>query len=246
MSGDYEVGYGKPPKPHRFSKGQSGNPAGSSRKARARRKARTVPLPSVDEILLAEAYRPIPIREGDDTVSIPAIQAHMRSLSHAGLKGNRSAMKDFLMFVQGAERRRSAEVMQEVRAALDYKENYAMLARLRAAKGLPPPLPHGDDVLIDHRTGTVRIVGPMTEDGRELLKRLLAARALAYSEITAQQAEVEETRRLGYEPRPAEMKFITDLEAMARRIDDRFEALNWLPRLAGAEPQESDKPISRE
>jgi len=246
MSGDYEVGYGKPPKAHRFPKGQSGNPTGSSRKARARRKAKAAAVPSVDEIVLAEAYRPIPIREGDDTVSIPAIQAHMRSLSHAGLKGNRSAMKDFLMFAQGAERRRGAEVMEEVRTALDYKENYAMLTRLRIAKGLPPPLPHADDVLIDHRAGTVTIVGPMTESEHELLKRLLAARALAYSEITAQQAEVEETRRLGYEPRPAEIKFITDLEAMARRIDGRLEALNWLPRLAGAEPQDSHTPNSRE
>jgi hypothetical protein len=245
MSGDYEVGYKKPPKAHRIPKGQTLNPAGSSRKARAR-KAKKAAASSVDEVILAEAYRPIQIREGDDTVSIPAIQAHMRALGLAGLKGNRSATRDFLMFVQGAERRRGAEVMEEVRTALDYKENYAMLARLRTARGLPPPLPHADDVVIDHRAGTVTIVGPMTESERELLKRLLAARALAYSEITAQQAEVEETRRLGYEPRPAEMKFIADLEVMARRIDGRLEALNWLPRLAGAEPQESDKPISRE
>jgi hypothetical protein len=246
MSGDYEVGYGKPPKVHRFPKGQSGNPTGSSRKARARRRAKTAAVPSVDDVILTEAYRLIQIREGDSTTSIPAIQAHMRALGLIGLKGNRSATKDFLMLAQGAERRRSAEVLQEVRTALDYKENYAMLTRLRAASGLPAPLPHPDDVLIDHRAGTVTIVGPMTEDERELLERLLAAHASTHTEIAAQQAEVEETRRLGYEPGPIEMKFIADLDAMARRIGSRFEALNWLPRLAGAEPQESDKSISRE
>lgn len=33
MSDDYEVGYGKPPKAHRFQKGQSGNPRGRRPKA---------------------------------------------------------------------------------------------------------------------------------------------------------------------------------------------------------------------
>ena len=32
---DYQVGYGKPPRHTRFKKGQSGNPAGKSRKRRA-------------------------------------------------------------------------------------------------------------------------------------------------------------------------------------------------------------------
>jgi hypothetical protein len=31
---DYEVGYGKPPRKHRFPKGKSGNPAGRPRKAK--------------------------------------------------------------------------------------------------------------------------------------------------------------------------------------------------------------------
>jgi hypothetical protein len=30
-TGDYEIGYGKPPKEHRFKKGKSGNPAGTHR-----------------------------------------------------------------------------------------------------------------------------------------------------------------------------------------------------------------------
>ena len=32
MSDDYEIGYGKPPKKHRFRKGQSGNPKGRTKK----------------------------------------------------------------------------------------------------------------------------------------------------------------------------------------------------------------------
>ena len=32
MSDDYEIGYGKPPKKHRFRKGQSGNPKGRPKK----------------------------------------------------------------------------------------------------------------------------------------------------------------------------------------------------------------------
>ena len=33
-NGEYDVGYGKPPKEHRFPPGRSGNPAGGRKKAR--------------------------------------------------------------------------------------------------------------------------------------------------------------------------------------------------------------------
>ena len=37
---DYEVGYGKPPKEHRFKKGQSGNPRGRPKDAKFSRPRR--------------------------------------------------------------------------------------------------------------------------------------------------------------------------------------------------------------
>ena len=89
----YEVGYGKPPVHTRFPKGQSGNPSGRpKRKATERAK----------EIALQEAYRLVPVREGDKIVKLPAIQAvHQIALA---AKGNGPAQRAVLRVVQAIEK----------------------------------------------------------------------------------------------------------------------------------------------
>jgi len=90
----YEVGYGKPPVPTRFRKGQSGNPSGRpKRKATERAK----------EIALQEAYRLVPVREGDKIVKMPAIQAVHRSQIALAAKGNGPAQRAVLRIVQAIE-----------------------------------------------------------------------------------------------------------------------------------------------
>ena len=64
-SGNYEVGYGKPPVHTRFRKGQSGNPRGSTPK--------TKPWDRANQLMLKEAYRPVTVRDGERTARIPAI-----------------------------------------------------------------------------------------------------------------------------------------------------------------------------
>ena len=70
-SGNYEVGYGKPPVHTRFRKGQSGNPRGST--------PRTKPWDRANQLMLKEAYRPVTVRDGERTVRMPAIAAIFRS-----------------------------------------------------------------------------------------------------------------------------------------------------------------------
>jgi hypothetical protein len=79
----------------RFRKGQSGNPSGRpKRKATERAK----------EIALQEAYRLVPVRDGDKIVKMPAIQAVHRSQIALAAKGNGPAQRAVLRVVQAIEK----------------------------------------------------------------------------------------------------------------------------------------------
>jgi len=96
--GDYKVGYGRPPVGTRFQKGQSGNPSGQRRGTDRRRS---------QELLLKEAYRSVTVREGDQTVKMPALQAVMRSAIAVAAKGNVRGQRNLIEQVQAVEQERS-------------------------------------------------------------------------------------------------------------------------------------------
>jgi hypothetical protein len=75
VADENKVGYRRPPKSSRFKKGQSGNPLGSSRKARMRQRQQTLPL--VD-LVLTNSRGPVPIREGDRRSTISMKEALIR------------------------------------------------------------------------------------------------------------------------------------------------------------------------
>lgn len=91
----YEVGYGKPPVHSQFKKGQSGNPRGRRRDT-AQERARG--------LVLKEAYRLVTVREGDNVISIPALQAILRSQVALAAKGNGPAQRAFVKMVEAFER----------------------------------------------------------------------------------------------------------------------------------------------
>jgi Family of unknown function (DUF5681) len=96
----YEVGYGKPPVHARFRKGVSGNPRGGSRVQRdARARA----------LALKEAYRLVTVREGDKVMSLPAIQAVMRSQFALAVKGNGPAQRAMIAAIHAMEQELAAE-----------------------------------------------------------------------------------------------------------------------------------------
>jgi hypothetical protein len=80
------VGYGKPPVQTRFAKGQSGNPGGRPKE----------PAPRLQELALEEAYRIITIKDGKETVELPAIQAILRTQVALAAKGNGPAQRAFV------------------------------------------------------------------------------------------------------------------------------------------------------
>ena len=83
--GDYEVGYGRPPKRSRFKPGQSGNPKG---RPRGRKNIHTI----LEETL----FRLVTITENGRKRKAPAIEALFLSLLRKSLDGDMRAFEKLL------------------------------------------------------------------------------------------------------------------------------------------------------
>lgn len=197
----YAVGFAKPPLHSRFRKGGSGNPGG--RPAGSPNKA--LPFapehqPS-DSLILAEAYRPVTIREGDRVVELPAIQAAVRAMAIAAIKGSRLAQRSLAELVLKVEGRKASDHLAALDAMLEYqREAKALIARRRelGITDLPDPVPHPDDIHIDPCTGDVHYEGPRDEREKRSYDWRLARRAQAQtlvSEYAAMHRKARSARR---------------------------------------------------
>lgn len=182
----YEVGYGKPPAGHRFQKGRSGNPHGRPKKARARRLRFDPAGNPTDSLILEEAYRLVTIREGDKAIKLPAIQAAIRSLGIAAIKGSRLAQRDMAKVVRDVEDRMRKNQSEALVCVLGYKAAWQDEFEYCRLKGrpLPKPIPHPHDIIVDMQTGEIRVEGPVDEQGKGRFDALLKRRAEAQREVT--------------------------------------------------------------
>jgi hypothetical protein len=96
----YKVGYGRPPVHTRFTKGRSGNPSGRPRGSVARR---------IRALALKEAYRLVRIKEGDNTLALPAIQAVLRAQIALAAKGNGPAQRALIAAIEAFEQDAATE-----------------------------------------------------------------------------------------------------------------------------------------
>jgi hypothetical protein len=182
-----KVGYASPPIEHRFKKGQSGNPRGRPRGSKGKGQLQFDPgQRPTNELILAEAYRPVTIREGDEIFEIPAIQAVMRAMGVSAMKGNRLAQKTLAEMVQRVEHAEVQSRLESLESFLTYKSKWTEeIERCeRDGRPIPTPLPHPDDVHLDFRKGTVSIRGPLTKEEKAEWDKRLERRAEAQQEVS--------------------------------------------------------------
>lgn len=181
----YEIGHGKPPVAHRFKSGQSGNPKGRPRGSKNRSKPLDPAHQPTDRLILEEAYRPVTIREGDKVIELPAIQAAVRSLAIAAMKGSRLSQRALAELVRQVEDRKANEHLTALENAFEYKQKWTAELERRRRFGIdePDPVPHPDDIIIDMRTGHVRTEGPLDQREKQSYDERIARRSEAQDEV---------------------------------------------------------------
>lgn len=82
QGGDYEVGYGKPPKASQFKPGQSGNPKGRPKAA-----------PKLEELIAKEAAKFISVTVDGEKQNLPQLAVVVKALFQKAMKGDLTAAK---------------------------------------------------------------------------------------------------------------------------------------------------------
>lgn len=137
------------------------------------------------DLVMAEAIRPIQIRENDEIIELPLIQAVLRSLGVAALKGSHRAQIAITGMVKAVQDKSLEDRAFVYRAALDYKESWEDVFKQCDARGepRPEPVPHPHEIEVDTKTLVVTINGPETADEKAQWDKMRDRRAAALEEV---------------------------------------------------------------
>lgn len=140
MSGDYEVGYGRPPKETQFKKGQSGNPKG---RPKGSRNFKTY----VQQVL----NKPVKLKDGG---YVPAQEATLLRMCEMALKGHPKMLPAFVNLAQSNDDEEHAGETDESLALSDQEIVDAFVKRHQQAAGQPAKSGNQNDGETDEEEGS--------------------------------------------------------------------------------------------
>jgi Family of unknown function (DUF5681) len=202
--GEYEVGYGKPPRASQWAKGRSGNYAGRPRK----KKSPLGPSYSFDpylESFFKEMSRPVGPREGEQSIGLSVFEALLREMINHGLKGDYRAAKFLVEKMEAAAERRQKDISRASAVVEEYKARWPSQMAEARAKGKRPPLPHPDHLNFSYERGVPEITGPTEYEKAVLWEELK-------EQLRLVEAEIKDA-----EDRPAEDPSSDEAKAALRR-----------------------------
>ena len=166
---NYTVGYCKPPKETRFRKGQSGNPAGGSKKARGK-----TPGPydtTLANLWMEEGQKEFSLTVNGETEKVTLARGAIRRTYYDAVAGKPTALRLVHLNGHRSESDRREMYRERLRDAAEVQgmAQRELNARLSAGEKYPVVIPHPDDIVFDPATGEVDLVGPGTPEEYELM-----------------------------------------------------------------------------
>ncbi len=223
---NYDVGYGKPPKENQFKKGKSGNPNGRPRGSK--NKPKSVTDDRLKAMILEEVYREIPINDETGTMTMPIVQAGLRSMTVKAAKGDYRSLKLMTELVDQAEAEKARQRQFGIAEAMEYlvQADREVQRRERNGQSVADIIPHPEDMFIDADAGTVTVIGPMTYIDRKRMIKLIELREDFVALIDEDERRLKRTRDPN--KRAVIEKHLKALEKSIKRIDDHLQG--WRPK----------------
>jgi hypothetical protein len=169
---------------------------------------------------LQEAYRNITVQDAGRSVTIPMAQAVVRAMAVNAAKGQHRAQRLFSELLAATEISRKRLHDEYFGKALDYKLAWEKELERRKQFGinnLPDPLPHPDQIELDMREGTVRMIGPMTKKEKQTVDEWNARMPEIKEAVEALKIDLE--RDLDEDERAEILKHIKIGEELLAKIE---------------------------